>query len=197
MSQGIVNPSRRVSLCKALCLVGVLTVLLWSAGEAQPASSPWPMAQQNATRTSSATVTGPAVGQLSWTLSELQIGPISHSPVVGPDGTIYVGSENGVLYAISPEGLILWSFDPQPCITPPCNPGGLSAPAVAADGTIYVAFGVNLGEGREGQGGLVAVSPSGTELWRYAQPASGAGLVFFSYFSQDPFLDRARRSYLL
>lgn len=188
MSRGIVNSSRRVSLCKVLCLIGVLVLFVWASGEAQPASSPWPMAQQNATRTSAATVTGPAVGQLSWTLSELQIGPISRSPVIGPDGTIYVGSDNGLLYAVSPEGLILWSFDPQPCVTPPCNPTGLSAPAVAADGTIYVAFGVHVNEGGEGQGGLVAVSPNGTELWRYTQPASAIGLFFFSYTAQDPLI---------
>lgn len=147
------------------------------------------MAQQNATRTSSATVTGPAVGKLSWTLSELQIGPISRSPVIGPDGTIYVGSDNGLLYAVSPQGLILWSFDPQPCVTPPCEPTGLSAPAVAADGTIYVAFGVFVSGIGEGQGGLVAVSPSGTELWRVAYSASAGGsLVFFSYASRDPLI---------
>lgn len=189
MSQGIVNSSPQVSVCKVLCLVVVLTLCVWASGEAQPASSPWPMARQNVARTGLTTVTGPAVGQLSWTLSELQIGPISRSPVIGPDGTIYIGSDNGLLYAVSPQGLILWSFDPQPCITPFCEPTGLSAPAVAADGTIYVAFGVYVREGGEGQVGLVAVSPSGTELWRVAYSVgTGIYLLFLSHTARDPLI---------
>ena len=32
------------------------------------------------------------------------------SPAIGPDGTIYVGSEDQKLYAVSPDGTVKWDF---------------------------------------------------------------------------------------
>ncbi|MEA3400125.1 MAG: PQQ-binding-like beta-propeller repeat protein [Armatimonadota bacterium] len=67
------------------------------------------------------------------------------APVLGPDGTIFVGSHYG-LYAIAANGREKWLFE---------TGGSLShAPAVAADGTIYIA-----------QRGLTAVAPDGSEKW--------------------------------
>lgn len=52
------------------------------------------------------------------------------SPAIGPDGTIYVGSQDDYLYAVNPDSSLKWRF----------NAGGVvrSSPAVGADGTIYV-----------------------------------------------------------
>ena len=59
---------------------------------------------------------------------------ISSSPAIGADGTIYLGSSDGNLYAINPDGSQLW-------VSPIGNyfPGyGISSsPALGADGTIY------------------------------------------------------------
>src|SRR5262245_51893311 len=51
------------------------------------------------------------------------------SPVIGPDGTIYVGNLEGQLIAVNPDGTIKFRFE-----------GGvpiLGAPAVADNGNIY------------------------------------------------------------
>jgi len=55
---------------------------------------------------------------------------VSSSPAIGSDGTIYVGSKDKNLYAISPDGLKKWAF----------KTGGnvFSSPAIGSDGTIYV-----------------------------------------------------------
>jgi outer membrane protein assembly factor BamB len=84
-------------------------------------------------------------------------------PVLGRDGTIYlpVGFLNrdaaGFLYAINPDGTQKWR------LSLPIIPG-LTAPAIASDGTIYVH-----GNGLEGNlvavEKIVAVSPTGTLLW--------------------------------
>jgi outer membrane protein assembly factor BamB len=51
------------------------------------------------------------------------------SIVLGADGTIYAAS--GALYALNPDGSLKWS---------PAEPvGGISEPAIAADGTLYIA----------------------------------------------------------
>lgn len=61
--------------------------------------------------------------------------PIYSSPAIGVDGTIYVGSSDGYLYALDPNALdneerIKWSFDTWGSV--------YSSPAIGADGTVYV-----------------------------------------------------------
>jgi len=57
-------------------------------------------------------------------------GPVAGSPTIGPDGTIYVASHDGGLYAFTPAGAQKWRFA--------MTDRSWSTPAVAADGTIYV-----------------------------------------------------------
>jgi large repetitive protein len=75
------------------------------------------------------------------------VGGAPSSPAVGPDHTIYVGSMDTGLYALSPEGSRRWVVSPEAT-----SIGG--SPAVALDGTIYVSI-----------FDLHAYSPEGTEKW--------------------------------
>src|SRR5438105_4464437 len=66
---------------------------------------------------------------------------LSH-PAVAPDGTIYVGTNRGLI-AVSPEGKLVWetTFD------------AANAPVVSDDGTIYLDtwHGLLFGVGKDGQ----------------------------------------------
>ena len=64
------------------------------------------------------------------------------------DGTIYVGGEDALLYAINPDGSLRWTFRTGDRIR--------SSPSIGTDGTIY--FG-------SFDGRLYAVHPDGSELW--------------------------------
>ena len=55
------------------------------------------------------------------------------SPAVSADGTVYVGSYDGRLYAINPDSSGRWKFATGGAV--------YSSPAVGADGTIYVGSG--------------------------------------------------------
>lgn len=77
--------------------------------------------------------------------------PISGSPVVGPDGTIYVGSHDGRLYAVSPEGQVKWKFQTGDRIW--------GTPAVASDGTVYI--------GSDDDHVYAVDGATGKEKWRY------------------------------
>jgi len=88
----------------------------------------------------------------------------SGSPAISPDGTIYVGSEDGSFYAINPDGTQKWAF----------AAGGpvFSSAAIGADGTIYVG---------SDDGNVYAINPDGTQKWAFAtrglvdcSPAIGA-----------------------
>jgi outer membrane protein assembly factor BamB len=84
--------------------------------------------------------------------------PFSGKPVVGEDGTVYIGSKNGKVYALDPSGEILWE------VTTPAKPVG--APALDMDGNLYVV---------DEDGGLSALTPGGETLWRF-QTDEGSAL---------------------
>jgi len=75
---------------------------------------------------------------------------VASSPVIGPDGTVYVGSDDGCLYAIGQDGTKKWSF----------KTGGsvISSPAIGPDATIYVG---------SGDGRLYAINQDGSFKWAY------------------------------
>jgi outer membrane protein assembly factor BamB len=57
---------------------------------------------------------------------------VQSSPAIDADGTIYVGSDDGHLYAITPGGSQDWKYPPVGAI------GAVkSSPAIGSDGTIY------------------------------------------------------------
>lgn len=79
----------------------------------------------------------------------------SNNPSIGPDGTIYIAHLD--LYAINPDGTVKWIFpfgNERHC--------SFAAPAISADGIIYI--GANIGDGIGGE--LIVVNPDGTERWR-------------------------------
>ena len=50
-------------------------------------------------------------GEKKWEFpAEESIGKIRSSPAIGPDGTIYVGSDDGKVYAVQPDGTKKWEF---------------------------------------------------------------------------------------
>jgi len=75
---------------------------------------------------------------------------IESSPVIGSDGTIYIGSDDYYLYAISPDGTEKWSFATGSYVE--------SAPAIGPDGTIYVG---------SWDDNLYAINPNGTRRWTF------------------------------
>jgi len=77
------------------------------------------------------------------------------SPMVGPDGTIYVGANNSNFYAISPDGHLDWMFEAQREIAGIWSTAALSAD----DSTLY--FGAN-------KGGIYALNRiDGSLRWQF------------------------------
>ena len=72
------------------------------------------------------------VGKRDTVLWEFETGgSVFSSPAIGPDATIYVGSSDKKLYALSGKsGEKLWEFETEALVS--------SSPAIGPDGTVYV-----------------------------------------------------------
>ena len=111
-------------------------------------------------------------GALKWNFDRAEA--IESSPAVGADGTLYVGCDDGKLYALNPDNrAIRWEFNTGAFVS--------SSPAISAEGTIY--FGA-------GDSRLHALNPNGTERWSFlagdwidSSPAIGVdGTIYFGSF---------------
>jgi outer membrane protein assembly factor BamB len=127
------------------------------------ADTPWPMFQHDLRHTGRSIYQGPAqIPSLKW---QFQLEGRPGSPVIGADGTIYLptgllnSKTPGYLYAINPDGTQKWRFRfaGYPSHT---------APAVSADGTIYVHMNGNNGNIIATEK-LYALNSDGTLKWIY------------------------------
>ncbi len=116
-------------------------------------------------------------GKAKWLAGFNTGGSIVASPAVGPDGTIYVGSESRRLFAINPNRTTKWTYPAASVLLPPTDWFD-SSPAIAADGTVYAG---------NFDGRLYALNANGTLRWSYptnsyilSSPAIGSdGTVYF------------------
>ena len=107
---------------------------------------PWAMFGHDPQHTGRSPYNGPINPQLKWAFSTGA--DIKSSPAIGSDSTIYVGSNNGKIYAFNPNGRKKWELATGDEI--------VSSPAIGADGTIYVG---------SGDGEIYAVAPDWRIKW--------------------------------
>ncbi len=134
----------------------ILSVFLASA------TSIWSTYQNGNDNNGIVNFAGPVTAQLQCVSEPLNHYLISSSPVVGSDGTIYIGTFSQKLYALYPNCSIEWIFD-----DPLLNNGQVPTPVLGNDGTIYAANSQT----------LFAINPDGTKKWSYV-PELGFSFSF-------------------
>ena len=72
--------------------------------------APWPMFGRNQLHSSNSPfrIDSPTNGKLRWRL--FMGSQIQSSPSIGADGTIYFGSDAGLVYAVSSLGEVVWKY---------------------------------------------------------------------------------------
>lgn len=171
-----------------LIMFTILLVSVSSATACTLADSQWPKDGHDNQNTGQSQYLGPQNNSTQWTknLSE----DIDTNPIVGPNGTVYLGtyndtSENGNLYAFNPDSTVKWNYT----VTDGEWNEISSTPAISSEGTIF--FGTNF-EDTSGNdhGNFYALSQTGEYLWNYtisglesqiySSPAIGSdGTVYF------------------
>jgi outer membrane protein assembly factor BamB len=72
------------------------------------ARSPWPEMRRDSRNTASSPIRGRYGGDRPWSFATAR--GIFSTPVIGGNGTVYVGSADGFFYALRPDGRVLWRF---------------------------------------------------------------------------------------
>lgn len=152
-----------------LIMFTMVLVSVSSATACALADSQWPKDGHDNQNTGQSQYLGPQNNSTKWTknLSE----DIDTNPIVGPDGTVYLGtyndtSEHGNLYAFNPNNTVKWNYT--------INDGEWSeissTPAISSEGTII--FGTNFADASltSEHGNLYALSDTGAYLWNYTIP---------------------------
>ncbi len=111
--------------------------------------SPIHLSRVDRARTGRVKIRGPKSARLKWVFRTE--GRIYGDAAIGRDGTVYVPSHDGHLYAVGSDGRQLWSFDAMGKIW--------SSPAIADDGTLY--FGSDADR-------FFALTPQGEVKWIFS-----------------------------
>jgi len=110
--------------------IGIFNFFSEKVEAAGLADSSWPCFRGDARRTGlSKTPYDHVNGSLKWSYTDGSAMISSSSPVIGPDGTIYLGMDMS-LYALNPEGTKKWEYGTGDVVH--------SSPAVGSDGTVYI-----------------------------------------------------------
>ncbi len=110
-------------------------------------NTPQPKFHHDSNNTGQSEYKGPQTNTTKW---KFPIGGgIGSSPVIGADGTIYIGSPDKNLYALYPNGTKKWSFN--------LGDTTVYTPTIDTEGIIYIGSSTK----------LYALYPNGTEKWNY------------------------------
>lgn len=91
---------------------------------------------------------GPQTAHVRWSYTTTE--GLYSSPVIGADGTVYVGSNDKFLYALYPDGTLRWRY--------PTGSWVWGSPALDAEGMIYCA---------SFDGRMYALTPTGKLAWAF------------------------------
>ena len=101
-------------------------------------------------------------GERIWHFNPLYVKCCRQSPVIGPDGTIYIFIHQSDFYAVNPDGTEKWhaQLDYEDEMSFTC-------PAIDQDGTLYI------GAERGFEGFVYAFNSSGVKQWKYLVEGTG------------------------
>lgn len=126
------------------------------------ADSPWPMFLHDAQHTGRSPYRGPQEGKVEWMFETGR--SVYSSPAIGPDHTIYFGSNDSSLYAVNPDGSLRWKFKTDVPIVQ-------SHPLISSDETIYFAsWGSSIGY-------YYALFQDGTLRWKTQATGGNAAVI--------------------
>jgi outer membrane protein assembly factor BamB len=122
------------------------------------AQAAWPMFGHDAQNTHRSPYVGAQTNNVKWTFTTG--GNVNSSPAIDANGTVYISSRDGNLYAINPDGSQKWFYD-----LGDYELGvWLSSPAIGLEGTVYIDVPSYM---VSHHAFLYAINPDGSLKWTY------------------------------
>lgn len=146
----------------AFCVIAAIVFIINQAPQLtqiqiQPSQSPgghlWSSQFGSPAATLFVNAPGVESPRVEWTFSDAH--GFSGGPAVAADGSVYILSKGGRLYAVNPDGSLKWRAS--------IPAGGVGTPGLDADGNIYVS---------DMLGALTSFTPAGDQRWRVEAPES-------------------------
>lgn len=153
----------------AVYVFALITIIMVQKVISQLADSPWPMFRHDAQHTGRSQFVVPDSLKVVWTFETKK--PIENEPIIGGDGTIYVVSDNGPIYALQSDGSVKWQYKPEGTF----DRGFTTSPAISVNEIIYVA-----GGDPDGASALYAINKDGDLEWKYVLSKMGYNYVYSS-----------------
>lgn len=120
----------------------------------QGITAPWPASGRENGHSGRSPYLGPQAASAAWSF---QAGPaVYSSPAIGPDQTVYFGSDNGKLYALGQEGDLRWAYQAGGAIR--------TGVALGNDGALYFGSLDHALYALSAEGGLLWTFPTGNEI---------------------------------
>jgi outer membrane protein assembly factor BamB len=146
----------------------LLLILMTSITIVQAQTQPfWPCWRHDILHTGRTHSAGTNTGRVKWTYpaGPTTVHDITTSPALDPNGTIYIGSSDGKLYALNPDGEVNenWPVEIRHIKSDPdyFAPILHSSPAIDPNGAIYIG---------SSDGNIYAFFPDGRKKWRLYPP---------------------------
>ncbi len=128
---------------------------------------------------------------------QMEIGPVAYaSPVIGADGTIYIGNLKGELVAVNPDGSLKWKRILSANTAESKSVVITGSPAIGSDGNIYAISTLDrtVRDHRNGstqvrkerRSSLYSLDPSGNLRFRYDFPQNTFPQGIGAYTSSSP-----------
>jgi outer membrane protein assembly factor BamB len=150
-----VRPTAPIS--NLLCIPSSLFTLIPGSLPGPPVQSEWKSLGGDFDRTGLSETDGPELGCVQWQFQT--DGPVTASVTIGLNNRVHVPCEDGKLYTLDANGVLLWSYD--------ANSPLISSPSIGPDGSVYV--------GAE-NGMLYAIDIDGNPRWTF----STDGIIYSS-----------------
>lgn len=171
LARGI--PAKEITVTRlryhATCALAILAALLAAAATPASADHPWPMYHRNAQRGGQAPVDGPRFFEVKWIADLGSSAKVNYaSPVVDQDGRTYIGTGDGKVHCIGPDGQPAggsWPYDTGATAYEFDQTPSTPSAAIAEDGSVYILDVI---------GRLHRVTSSGGFVWRYDTPGNAA-----------------------
>ena len=130
---------------------------------ADSAPAAWPMFGHDPQHTGQSPYTGPQTPTLKWRFQATnhnQIAALMYAPVIGINGTVYVGTNDGYTYALNPaDGTPIWTY----------NKGDTAAPAIGPNEEIFK----TVGGGQHETAAVERLDANDNYQWQFVLPGYG------------------------